>query len=393
MMKRIVGLALLTVALSGCGFEGIQSMPLPGTVGTGEGIYQLTVELPDVGTLVENADVKVDDVVVGTVTDLAVDQWHAKATISLREETALPTDSTARVGYNSLLGAAFLELTPGEGRSSAQARQLQGGDTIPLVQSGTYPSTEQVLTSASVVLNGSGLQQLRTVTVELKRALASQDGSGVGALLPRLNSFVGAVDAQRSDITTAIDRLGRLSSSFAEDMPVVDRALDELEPALAVLNRERPRLVKALKELDRLADVSTRAVRLAKADLRGVLEELAPALAALNASGDSLVGGLRYLLTPPFAPESVPNACRGDYCNLFLTLDLSTGTLLQNLTPSSPTGGQPTPSGIPTIPGLPGLPVLPNLSGTLQGLTGAGSTTAPSALGPVLGLLGGRSTP
>lgn len=383
-MTRALVVALLTLVLAGCGFDGVQSLPLPGTVGTGDGSYQLTVELPDVGTLVENAEVKVDDVAVGVVTDLEVDQWHAKATVSLRRETVLPPETTARVGYNSLLGAAFLELTPGPGAPSTASPALEGGDTIPLAQSGTYPSTEEVLTSASMVLNGGGLQQLRTVTVELKRALASHDGAGVGELLPRLNSFVGAVQAQQSDITHAIDRLGVLSRSFAKDMPVVDRALNELEPALAVLNRERPQLVRALKELDRLGDAGTRAVRLARSDLRGVLEELAPALAALNEAGDSVVGAARYLLTPPFAPESVPNACRGDYCNLFLTLDLTTSALLQNLAPTTQQGDRgprsPQQSSDPRG-GLDGL----------LGLVSPGTASSPVPDSPLLDLLGGRN--
>jgi phospholipid/cholesterol/gamma-HCH transport system substrate-binding protein len=345
------------LALAGCSFDGVQSLPLPGTVGTGEDSYQLTVELRDVGTLVENAEVKVDDVAVGTVTDLEAEDWHATATVSIKDDMVLPRSTTAKVGYNSLLGAAYLELSPptavreaGSSQVGSSQVDLVDGDTIPLSQGGAYPSTEQVLATTSMVLNGSGLQQLRTITVELNRALASRSGSGVRTLIPRLNSFVGALDAQRGDITTAIDRLGRLSSSFAGDVGVVDRALDDLEPALAVLNRQRTNLTQALTSLDRLAGVSTRVIRHSQDDLRGNLEDLAPALQALNDSGDAVVRGLRYLLTPPFAPESVPNACRGDYCNLFLTLDLSLEGLLDSFGPSS----SPSTDELPGTDDLPG---------------------------------------
>jgi len=337
MMGRIAAACGLVLALAGCSFDGVQSLPLPGAVGTGDDSYELTVELPDVGTLVENAEVKVDDVVVGTVTDLEVEDWHATATVSVEDDTVLPPSTTAKVGYNSLLGAAYLELSAPQASPQAVAGRntvLVDGDTIPLSQGGAYPSTEEVLATTSMVLNGSGLQQLRTITVELNRALASRSGNGVRQLIPRLNTFVGTLNAQRDDITTAIDRLGRLSESFSGDVGVVDRALDRLEPALGVLNSQRTNLTAALTSLDRLGAVSTRVIRLAQDDLRGNLEDLAPTLQALDSSGDAVVRGLRYLLTPPFAPESVPNACRGDYCNLFLTLDMSLKGLLENFGPA-----------------------------------------------------------
>jgi len=380
-MKRLTILSLaLAGGLSACSFDGVQSVALPGAVGTGDDAYQLTVELPDVGTLVENAEVKVDDVAVGTVTDLSVDDWHAKARVSIEEGTQLPSDAVAKVAYNSLLGAAYLELAAPATRRSDRAgiALLADGDTIPLEHSGAYPSTEQVLAATSVVLNGSGLQQLRTITVELNRALASRAGSGVRQLIPRLNSFVGALNAQRGDINTALDRLDRLSTKFAGDIDVVDTALDDLEPALRVLSRQRSSLTSALTSLDRLSTVSTRLVSLAKDDLRANLENLAPVLSALDQSGDAVVRGLRYLLTPPFAPETIPNACRGDYCNLFLTLDLSTRALLENFggapSPGSAGGGLLSLPGVPNLPGIPNIPSLPSspLTGNLLDVFGLG---------------------
>jgi len=334
----VAGAALV---LSGCSFDGLQGVDLPGTPGTGAGAYQVVVELPDVGTLVENAEVKVDDIAVGTVTDLRVVDWHAEATVSLAQGTKLPSDAVARIGYNSLLGAAYLELSAPDRAAVAPASEvalLEDGDTIPLERGGAYPSTERVLAATSVVLNGGGLRQVRTITVELNRALATESGQGVRTLLPRLNSFVGALDDQRTDIVTALDNLELLSTSFEKDIDVVELALDDLEPGLAVLTKQRRQLTKALTSLDDLSDVATRLVSLSETDLQRVLEDLAPTLLALHRTGDDTVHGLRYLLTPPFAPEHVPSACRGDYCNLFLRLDLSLQALLENFLGAGPNG-------------------------------------------------------
>lgn len=379
MTGRLVGLLACAVGvLSACGFDGLQGTALPGTPGRGPGSFQITVELPDVGTLVENSEVKVDDVAVGTVTDLEADQWHAVATVRLEEGTALSEDVIAKVGYNSLLGAAYLELAePGSTDGPTAATRLTGGDVIPLENGAAYPSTEQVLAATSVVLNGGGLEQLRTITIELNRALATEGGRGVKTLLPRVNSFVGALDDQRDDIVAAIDNLETLSATYERDVDVVDRALDDLEPGLRVLNRQRAQLTSALASLSELSGVTTRLVSLSREDLRRNLEDLAPALSALERTGDDVVGGLRYLLTPPFAPESIPNACRGDYCNLFLNLDLSLQALAENFLGSSNGGDLP--------------PGLEDGSGSLDGLPGGlGNSTGELLDGLGAPSLGGR---
>lgn len=383
MRTRLIHTAVpvvLCLALTGCSFDGVQSVTLPGGKGTGDDALKVTIDIPDVGTLTPNAEVKVDNVAVGTVTDLRVVDWHAQAEVSLEDDVVLPADATARVGVNSLLGSSFIELAAPEAGGTGT---LESGAHIPLDRSASYAATEQVLASASVVLNGGGLEQLATITKELDNAFSGND-LAVRDLLPRVESFVGALNAQRGDIVSAIENVDRLAARLAGGRSTIARALDELGPALKALSEERPDLTRAFDALRQLGDVSRPLIEAARTDLTSNLRDLVPALRALTKAGDSLARGLGYAVTFPFPTETVENTCASDYCNLFLTLDLTTDELVKGLV---------TPGGELALPGIPGLP--PGLLGGLGGVLGLPILGLPGAQAPAptAGPRDGASTP
>jgi len=354
LVGALVGVVVATLGLSGCQFDGIGDMALPGGVGTGDEAIEVTVELPDVGTLTPNAQVKVGDIPVGTVREVNVADWHAEAVLSIEPDVELPANATASVGVNTLLGAAYVELAaPDRPRG-----ELADGARIPLERGHAYPSTEQVLSAASLALNGGGLEQVSTITAELNKVLGGNDRA-VGDLLPRLDDFLTALNDQRDDILAAVDDVATMSQRFAGQRHVITRALDQIGPALETLSTERPNITGALRSLTDLAHVVVPLVTGVRDDLVSDLENLDPVLRAIVRAGDSTVSALGFAVTFPFAPETVTNACRGDYCNLTLMLDLTNSAITNGFIKSDGSLG---------IPGFPGL----DLSGLL-GLLGGGN--------------------
>lgn len=372
--------ASVLLAVGGCGFNGVQNMHLPGGVGDGSDGIKLTVDLPDAGGLVANNQVKVGDVAVGTVDALSTEGWHAIAKISIEPSLHLPANSVARIGTDSLLGSSYLEIDPPTG--SEPHGRLTSGMTIPLSRSHAYPSTEAVLSAASVVLNGGGVEQIGTITRELNVAI-NGNGQALQHLLPRVNSFITTLNQQKAQIYTAIDSLDQLSTKFAQNRDTFATALNSITPALATLNRERVHLTQALESVSNLGAVATPLVANTRAAIVSTLRNAVPILQQINRAGSSLVKGLGFAVTFPFAPETVLNACRGDYCNLNLILDLTNQSLVNGFTTSS--GGL-------MIPGLPGMPSLAQI-GSLLGLGGANPIGG--LLGVTVGLLssGTKSTP
>ena len=109
MILGIKGLAVvgscLALALSGCAFQGVNSLPLPGAVGRGPDAVTYNVEVANVATLESNSPVLISDVVVGSIGKMTVDNWHANVEISVKPDVVIPANAVATVGQTSLLGS------------------------------------------------------------------------------------------------------------------------------------------------------------------------------------------------------------------------------------------------------------------------------------------------
>lgn len=334
-MKRIMIALLLVFTLAGCQWDGLNSLPLPGTEGRGENAYKIAIQMPNVTTLSQNSPVMVDDVTVGSVDTIEVQDWHALVTVLLNEDVELPANVTAKIGQTSLLGSQHLALVPPndpEGR-------LADGDVIPLDRAGAYPTTEQTLSSLSVVLNGGGLAQIQDITSELNNAFGGREDS-IRDLLPRLDELVGSLDDQRGDIIDAMSGIDRLSVNVQNQNATLTRALNEVPPALDVLAAQRPNITNAFTSLGRLSDVVSRLIDTSGEDLQTNIASLTPVLKALADSGNALTDVLSVLLTYPFPQEGIDNAIRGDYANLAMTIDLSLPRIDANFLTGTPLAGR-----------------------------------------------------
>ncbi|GAA4809016.1 MCE family protein [Tomitella cavernea] len=335
--RLIAATALGCAALlaSGCTWNGLNSLPLPGTVGTGDDAYQITAVVPNVGTLTQNSPVMIDDVTVGSIRKITADEnWNARVTIGLEAGTKVPRGTRAMVGQASLLGSQYLELDPPEG-GGAGSGYLGAGDVIPLQRGGRFPSTEQTLSTLSVVLNGGGLAQLQDITTELNAALGGNENS-LHDLIPRLNDLVSTLDEQRGDIVAAMDGVDRLSATVNEQNDVLADALTGLEPATRVLADQKDTLTDAIVALGNFSAKADTVLTESGSDLRSLTADLKPILGALADAGKKLPETLSLLFTFPFPMETLFNAMRGDYTNLWDEVDLTGQRIQRSLLVGSP---------------------------------------------------------
>lgn len=326
----VTGLALSGALLSGCTWNGLNSLPLPGAQGTGSSAYELTVQVPNAGTLTANSPVMIDEVTVGSIRKISVQpDWTAEIKIGLNEGTELPFGTAANVGQVSLLGSEYLELIPPEGEELAQARILEPGETIPLSDGGHYPNTEKTLSSLSVVLSGGGIAQLNDIITETSAAF--EDGDNVADLLPELEQLMGTLDSQRGDIVTAMEGMNTLGRTVRDQTDVLEAAFTGLDPAMEVLADQREELLDAVLSLGSFSEVADRILTEAGGDLRTTIDSIGPILQAVADSGNALTESLTLLFTFPFPMETTLNAMRGDYTNLFDEVDLTYDRLAGSL--------------------------------------------------------------
>ena len=271
------------------------------------------------------AAVKVNDVAVGRVTGVAVTpgRWTATVTMKVNGAVRLPANAYARVAQSSLLGEKYVELSaPPDGRTATG--RLTGGAAIPVSRTDRDPEVEEVFGALSMVLNGGGVAQLRTITTELNKALAGNEPQ-VRSLLGRLATLTSDLDAHRGEITAALDGVDRLSATLATRDRQIGTVLTGLSPGLKVLDQQRGALLTMLRSLDALSSVAVDTVNRSKDDMVADLTALAPTLRRLADAGKDLPDSLQVLLTYPFTDE-VLRGIKGDYLNVYLDLTAAPGT-------------------------------------------------------------------
>lgn len=329
-MKRRF-LAVLAVALMGA--TGCSLQPndhtLPGQVAVGGDGYTVAVTFDQVANLVPNSAVQMDNVVIGTVAGIDVADWQAKVELRLLKSARVPADATFSIGQKTLLGAQYVDVSAhapatAEGRSMSAAptaATLRDGAVVPTSQTGTYPATEQVLGAVALLLNNGGLSQIQTITSELSTALQGRVPD-TRSLVRRTNQLLAVLDENKSELVGALEGLDRLSSGLAADRSILATAIDRLAPGLRALEEERASLVRAVTATGRTGAQASRVIRASRAAILGNLDSLRPILTNLAEVGSTLPDALKIGLTIPFPAMTSTNALRGDYANLFATIDL-----------------------------------------------------------------------
>ncbi len=361
--RRRLGRLLATVlpaalVLSGC---SIYDAPLPGGASTGDHPMTITVMFRDVLDLVPQSTVKIDDVTVGKVKKVELKGYVAEVTVEVPGDVDLPDNARAEIRQTSLLGEKFVQLeapvNPGSGK-------LENHDTIGLDRTGRNPEVEEVLGALSLLLNGGGVGQLKTIVSEINNALDGHE-SDARSVLDQIRTFMGQLDQNKESIVTALENTNRLAAELKQQDGTIKSALDDIPDTLRSVNRQRGDLVKLLKALDRLSGVGVKVIQASKASTINSLRSLAPVLDGFAKAGQNFPKSFQVFLTYPFVDEAIgrdPQVARnlhmGDYTNLSVNLDVDVAKL--------------------PIPGLPGLPT--EVCATLAQLTAAANKAADQVL-------------
>lgn len=348
MRRRLLALIVgAGVVATGCSYNGVDSLPLPGGAGGGSGSYTVSAVFADAGNLVPRESCRSNDVTVGSITSISVtSDLHAKVVCRVGHSTHLPANTVATIETTSLLGEAFVELGPPSG--VAPAGMLAPGTVIP--DSGTHadPTVEEILGALSAILNDGDLGDLETITTQLNSALSGRE-SDVQALLGDLRTFTGKLNRHRDDITAALDGLDRLSGTLAKQRKTIGAALDAIPEGVAVLNAQRPALIDALHTLSQLSTIGRHVIHASQANTVADLRLLSPTLAGLAKDGKEIAKALELVPDFPFPADSLA-AIKGDYAGFYATFNLSLDTLngllksegaISHTSPTKQAAGQP----------------------------------------------------
>lgn len=298
---------LCALGLAGCQFN-LQGLPSPGGGPPGDS-YKLTAVFDDVLNLPQRAQVKLDGVVVGQVTTIRLDNYRGVVDMAIARNIRLPGGTTAEIRFTTPLGEDYVSLTK---PTQASGPDLTDGSTLGESQTSSAPTIEDTFALLSAVLNGGGLDQLRTIIVELNKAFAGHEPQARD-LLDQLGRLVTALNARTGDIDHALTALNTLSAELNGQSSVIAQGLENIAPALQVLASEAGDFDALLTHLGKLGTVGSRVINDSREAFVADLRELGPVV-------DTLVGIRGQLGTTldslaAFGPAAAA-AAPGDYLQI-----------------------------------------------------------------------------
>jgi len=97
-----------------------------------ESTYELTAKFDQVEGIVVGSDVAISGIKVGIVKNLSLDtkDYNAKMTMAIKDNIKLPSDSSAKIVSEGLLGSKYVSIEAG-----SDDEMLEDGDQIMYTQS------------------------------------------------------------------------------------------------------------------------------------------------------------------------------------------------------------------------------------------------------------------
>lgn len=223
--------------------------------------YDLVAYFPSAEGIYPSTQVRVAGVAVGAVRSISIKEGKAKVELEMSGEMQLPTDSTAELRSEGVLGDKYVRITPGKGDVL-----LDDGDEIGTAAAGD--GLEALQAEATIIA-----ANVRVVTEQLRKlvedpALRGQLASTVANLDALSGSLLSITEANRAEIeivaknlielsATLKDVANRVAVSMDKEMVAIRDATRKLDQTLGHVNAIAARIDAGEGTLGRLVNDPT----------------------------------------------------------------------------------------------------------------------------------------
>jgi virulence factor Mce-like protein len=265
--------------------------------------YRFTADLTEATLLVNDADVRISGVTVGTVVNSERVGNVARATIEMKSKYApIPKDTRLTLRQKTLGGETYVELTPG----NREKGLLEEGGALPTSQARETSEIDEVLSN---VLDPETREAVRRLFSQLERASkgrAEDVNNALGHAGPLAEAggrLLRVIEQERESLRRLVqdggfvlDSAGRRQGELSALVRAGDRVLRttarrnaELEETIRILPTTLRELHPTLEELEDFALEAAPVVR----ELRPAGRELGPALVDASSLAPDLRGLFR----------------------------------------------------------------------------------------------------
>jgi phospholipid/cholesterol/gamma-HCH transport system substrate-binding protein len=176
--------------------------------------------------LMNQSDVKVRGLIVGSVRNIAVTPTGAELTLDLdpAEAPLIPKNVSARFLPKTLFGERFVSLEiPGDPSSQA----IRTGDVIPQDRTSSAIELEQAFTDLLPVLQAVQPQKLSSTLTAISTALEGR-GKPLGETLSELGTYIGDLNPHVPALEHNLQALAKFSDNLNASTPDLVQSLDNL---------------------------------------------------------------------------------------------------------------------------------------------------------------------
>ncbi|MFD8099283.1 MlaD family protein [Nocardia fluminea] len=251
---RLAVAAAITLSATGCA-TGLDQLPLPAP-GLGGDTYTITATFSNALNLPEKAKVTLNGADIGQVESMSARDYTALVTLRITSSVRLPVGTSAQLRSATPMGDVFVAMKPPPVVEPGTA-VLGDGGAITLESTSAASTIEEMLTRASLLVNGGTIQYLTTVVAALSEHVGGR-GDRLAALLDETRALLGSLTDRTDQINGVLYAATDLSGTLAAQQATLADTVAAAGPAVEVLAENTDSLVTLV---DRVHTITTQLAR------------------------------------------------------------------------------------------------------------------------------------
>jgi virulence factor Mce-like protein len=275
---RSAAAAALTVLVAGCA-TGLDSLPLPAPGQAGDRI-SLTAVFANALNLPAKAKVKLNGADIGDVESIRAEDFAAYVTMRISADVVLHAGATAELRSATPLGDVFVAIKP-DPHPAPDAPLLRDGDTIALNSTSAAATIEDVLGSATLLVNGGAIRRLVTVVNGAGSAVGGR-GEKVAALLQQSNTLISRLNGRSAQIEGALRSTSDLAAALSARQDTLNEAISAAGPGISTIQANTAQLADLVDAVARVTNQLNRFPSMQGTDTRSLVADLNRLAATFN---------------------------------------------------------------------------------------------------------------
>lgn len=282
---HVVGLSVaLSFAVAGCGGLNVANLPLP-KPNPGAGGYVITASFDSVLNLPKDARVKVGGNNVGTVTSIKAVNYEAEVRMQIARGVVLPAGTTAELRQPTPLGDVFIALeAPLE---PIAGQPLADGSHLDRASTKAGATVEELLTQASMLINGGALTQAVSLLNDVSSMVAGKDQTLVN-VVNHLTTMIHVLNNRTASLDGTLNQTTTLLTTLNENKKQLGQVADSLPDLVSVLATNNQNLGNAVRATSNVTDALGDYARTSTGATNALLASVDRTMSAITSWGDKL---------------------------------------------------------------------------------------------------------